>query len=75
MAHAPPIAEAGWWLPGKNGTGCFAFTRQDTEVCWLPEQMSAPAYEKFVAEFNQERHVEFERRKAKAVPSVPNDRP
>jgi hypothetical protein len=31
----PPIAGAGWWLPGKNGTECFVFTRPGTAVRWL----------------------------------------
>jgi hypothetical protein len=55
IALAPPIANAGWWLPGENGTECFAFVRQGTEVHWLPEQIDGTAYEKFVAGFNRER--------------------
>jgi hypothetical protein len=52
---APPIGNAGWWLPGENGTECFAFVRQGTEVRWLREQEHESAHKEFVAKFNQER--------------------
>jgi hypothetical protein len=61
---APPIVNAGWWLPGQNGTECFVFVRQGTEVRWLPGQESENAYKEFVDEFNRERHEAFERRRA-----------
>ena len=55
IALAPPIVNAGWWLPGKNGTECFVFVRQGTEVRWLPGQEDESAYKEFVGEFNRER--------------------
>jgi hypothetical protein len=55
IMQAPPIVNAGWWLPGKNGTECFVFVRPDTEVRGLPAQETESAYKEFVAEFNQER--------------------
>ena len=51
---APPIVNAGWWLPGENGTKCFVFVRQGTEVHWLPGQKHESAYKEFVAVFDRE---------------------
>jgi hypothetical protein len=64
IAHAPPIAEAGWWVPDEMGTNCFAFTRVGTVVRWLPGQMSEDAYKEFSEEFHRERHEEIAREKA-----------
>jgi hypothetical protein len=65
IALAPPIAAAGWWLPGS--AECFVFVRQGTGVRWLPEQEDEAAYEKFAEEHaeDQRRRVEeYERQKA-----------
>jgi hypothetical protein len=67
IALSPPIANAGWRVPGR--TECFVFVRPGTEVRWLPEQMQQDLYEKFVEEyekFQRQRIQEFERHGAEA---------
>jgi hypothetical protein len=71
---APPIANAGWWLPGKNGTECFVFMRQGAEVRWMLGQEDESCYEIFVARFNQERHEAFERQKAIDAAKQPGEK-
>jgi hypothetical protein len=64
---APPIATAGWWLPGTNGTECFVFVRSGTAVRWLPGQEDEAAYERFAEEHAEDqcrRVEEYERQKA-----------
>jgi hypothetical protein len=40
IAHFPPFAKASWYYPGRCVVVCY--TRPDTEVKWLPEQIKGP---------------------------------